>query len=83
MYNKNNLCVLVTNQPFILSFTCPSCLLILTILVSPVQPKLVVIVNDDELALLGIEYVFQHPGTLVSCPPGNGAAHFVYSNGIH
>ena len=28
-----------------------------------------------------IEYVFQYPGTLVSSPPGNGAAHFVYSYG--
>ena len=25
-----------------------------------------------------IEYVFQYPGTLVSSPPGYGAAHFVY-----
>jgi hypothetical protein len=28
-----------------------------------------------------IEYVFQYPGTLVASPPGNGAAHFVYSYG--
>ena len=28
-----------------------------------------------------IEYVFQTPGQLVSSPPGNGAAHFVYSYG--
>jgi len=29
-----------------------------------------------------IEYVFQHPGQLVSSPPGNGSAHLVISNGI-
>jgi hypothetical protein len=28
-----------------------------------------------------MEYVFQYPGTLVSSPPGNGAAHLVYSHG--
>ena len=28
-----------------------------------------------------IEYAWQHPGQLVSSPPGNGAAHFVYSYG--
>ena len=28
-----------------------------------------------------IEYVMQKPGQLVSSPPGNGAAHFVYSYG--
>lgn len=28
-----------------------------------------------------MEYVFQCPGQLVSSPPGNGAAHFVYSYG--
>ena len=28
-----------------------------------------------------MEYAFQYPGTLISSPPGNGAAHFVYSHG--
>ena len=28
-----------------------------------------------------MEYVFQFPGSLVSSPPGNGAAHIVYSYG--